>query len=388
MGTDLTGGECHYVYCGCTEESPSLQACSGCHKVEYCSPTCQKEDWKIHRLFCLPPSKLTSADRLALAAFKDIIPEDPDVLCDFGFARTQLQCSKNWLLGLFQGMIKHGGIDLRNIHKERLAGTLVEYIKKFYEPMPVDARGSYYPWFLKNQHLLAPPKFLDTFSIPTDNSLQHAWWFIGGPVTRTLPQIKAELQTWPKEKQQCFSFVQMLLHAGFQLSPDHSEWIYFGFCGCDSPAKETKLWAAYVKLIGASSFDQFYAAYNSCSLPTLFSAHGLPITNPFILDVLGGTTIPNAKKSVWKLKQFVLGDYQGLVPSVTSDYGFMNCRAEEEIYALKQVYRCMFTGADTNPLKLHEACLRGKLLEYARQVTQVGAEVAPLMKNMYPLQNL
>lgn len=33
---------------------PSLQACSVCKKVKYCSGGCQKRHWKIHKLYCRP----------------------------------------------------------------------------------------------------------------------------------------------------------------------------------------------------------------------------------------------------------------------------------------------------------------------------------------------
>ncbi|RFU80772.1 mynd finger family [Trichoderma arundinaceum] len=40
--------------CGKAEsvEGPKLRACSGCLQTQYCSPDCQKEDWKKHRMEC------------------------------------------------------------------------------------------------------------------------------------------------------------------------------------------------------------------------------------------------------------------------------------------------------------------------------------------------
>jgi hypothetical protein len=382
METNEQQRECNH----CEGEFSQLSVCSSCHKAWYCSSTCQKADWKSHRLWCLHPSKLTTADRLALASYGDLLPEDADILRDYGFARAQIPLSENYLLGLFQGIFKHGSIDPRTIHQQRLAGTLIDYIKNYYEAIPTHARGSYYPWFLKNQHLLAPPAFSDTSStVLNGDSLQHAWWFIGGSAADTLLQIETRTQAWPEGKQQCLKFVQLLLHAGFQLFPNLPEWLNFGFCGCKSRAEETKLWAAYIKLVKAVSFDQFYTAYDKSSLPALFSTHGLPITNPFVLDVLSGT--PRHNKSVWDLKQFAFGDYQKLIPSVFVDYGFLNCQAEEDMYSLKQIYKTILTSANANPLKLHEACLQGKLFQYAKQVTQVDAKFARLMKNVYPLKD-
>ncbi|CAE6456658.1 unnamed protein product [Rhizoctonia solani] len=383
-------GECDY----CDTERSSLRACSGCHNAWYCDPECQKAHWKSHRIWCLHPSKLTSADRLAIAAYKDFLPNEHDiqVLRDYGFARAQISRSENWLLGLFQGIIKYGQVDPRVIHRQRLAGTLIDYIKSFYEKMPAYARGDYYPWFLKNQHLLEPPKFSDTYSvILNEDSFQHTWRFIGGLTPGSPVNIKSQVQDWPKEKQQAFRFVQFLLHPRFQLSPDLPEWIDFGFCGCNSHNEEMELWDSYIKLTKAVPFEKFHIAYSNSSLPALFSANGSTIMSPFVLDVLDGT--PHKHKSVWDLKRFALGDYQKLTPSVIVDYGFMNCgdldspEGESVIHSLRQVYKTILTIPDVNPLQLHEACLQGELFHYARQVTQVDIKFAPLMKNIYPLQN-
>lgn len=382
MDTNEAGGSCDHCY----EEFPSLSACSNCHKARYCSSACQKAEWKLHRLFCLDRSKLTTADRLALAAYADEIPSDPEVRRDYGFARAQIPRSENWLIGLFQGLVKHGEIDPRTIHQQRLAGTLIDYIKKFYDRMPVGSQGDYYPWFLNNQHLLAPPSFLDTSSAAlTDDALQHAWWFIGGSTTDPLGHIKTRLQTWPEDKQQCLRLVQFLLHAGFRLSPNFPEWLNFGFCGYKSRADETKLWAAYVKLVKAAPFEEFYAAYRGASLPALFAAHGMHLTNPLVLDILNSAR--RDIKSVWKLKQFIIGDYQKLDPQVSVEYGFVNCGdtldKEAVIHSLKQVYKNIIDDENFDPLKLHEACLQNKLFQYAQRVIQVNAMFAPLMKNVH-----
>ncbi|KAJ1302051.1 hypothetical protein OPQ81_000885 [Rhizoctonia solani] len=228
-----------------------------------------------------------------------------------------------------------------------------------------------------------------SFVVLSDDSVQQTWRFTGGSASDGLSHIKSSIQGWPNEKQEAFRFVQMLLHPGFELSPDLPEWIHFGFCGCKSHTEEKDLWGSYIKLIKTVPFEKFYAAYKSSSLPTLFSANGLAITNPFILDVLSGT--PHVNKSVWDLKQFALGDYRKLIPSVTVDYGFMNCgdpesqETESVIHSLRQLYSRILSAPDANPLKLHEACLQGRLFQYAQQVTQVDIKFAPLMKNIYPI---
>ncbi|KDN44311.1 hypothetical protein RSAG8_05575, partial [Rhizoctonia solani AG-8 WAC10335] len=347
-------GKCDH----CARESPSLSPCSDCRKAWYCSNQCLEDHWKTHRLYCLDRSELTSADRLALAAFEDSLPRDTDVLKDFGFLRAHIPSSREQLLDIFRGIFNQGGIDPRVVHQFMLDGKLVDCIKTFYEVIPEANRGECYSWFLRNQHLLMPPPFHDTsHEVLDDNALQHAWWFIGGSASDTLAEIKSRIQAWPEEKHRCFKFIQLLLRAGFQLSPDRPETV---------------------------TFDQFYNAYNKSSLPALFSTHGLPITNPLVLDVLGD--VPRQTKSVWNLKQFALGYYQQLTIPVSVDYGFSNCGDEETIYSLQQVYRKIFVEANANPLKLHEACLQGKLFEHAKQLTRVDPKFAPLMKNIHPVE--
>ncbi|CAE6479680.1 unnamed protein product [Rhizoctonia solani] len=374
-------GKCDY----CGRESPSLSSCSDCRKAWYCSNQCLEDHWKIHRLYCLDPSELTSADRLALAAFAGSLPRDTDVLKDFGFLRAHVPSSRNHLLDLFRGIFNQGGIDPRVIHQFMLDGRLVDCIKTFYEAIPEANRGECYPWFLRNQHLLMPPPLHDTaHEVLDDNALQHAWWFIGGSASDTPTEIKPRIQSWPEEKHRCFKFIQLLLRAGFQLTPDRPEWLQFGFCGCKSEAEETRLWVAYLKLIKIVTFDQFCNAYIKSSLPALFSTHSLPIANPLVLDVLGD--VPHRTKSVWNLKQFALGYYQQLTLPVSVDYGFSNCGDEETIYSLQQVYRKLFVGANANPLKLHEACLQGKLFEHVKQLIRIDPKFALLMKNIHPAE--
>ncbi|TFK33607.1 hypothetical protein BDQ12DRAFT_614957, partial [Crucibulum laeve] len=33
---------------------PRVKECTGCRKVRYCSPECQKSDWKTHKAKCKP----------------------------------------------------------------------------------------------------------------------------------------------------------------------------------------------------------------------------------------------------------------------------------------------------------------------------------------------
>jgi len=36
----------------CLDEHKKILRCSRCHKAKYCTPTCQKRDWKYHKRYC------------------------------------------------------------------------------------------------------------------------------------------------------------------------------------------------------------------------------------------------------------------------------------------------------------------------------------------------
>ena len=156
---------------------------------------------------------------------------------------------------------------------------------------------------------------------------------------------------------------------------------------------EAQLGAAYYRLFKSCSFEEFYQAYDSCSLVQLFNSKNIDLDQFgwHLADFLANA--PYANNSVWDLKQFVVADMPDAipVPSVKVDYGFLNCRNEEEEVQLKNVYMKFFEE-DTNgdPLKLHDACLQGKTYDYIRTTLKLkGKDQSPLfrrlMKNPYPL---
>jgi hypothetical protein len=56
---------------GCKQEG--TKGCSACNVSKYCSPECQKKDWKIHKLVCpLENSKLLSYEE-GIKTINDLI---------------------------------------------------------------------------------------------------------------------------------------------------------------------------------------------------------------------------------------------------------------------------------------------------------------------------
>ena len=79
------------------------------------------------------------------------------------------------------------------------------------------------------------------------------------------------------------------------------------------------------------------------------------------------------------------------IPSVEADYGFItNCRNKEDAVQLKEAYKTFFEDSNGDPLKLHEACLQGKIYDYVWSTLKLdqtpSSFIRHLMKNPYPLR--
>ena len=74
------------------------------------------------------------------------------------------------------------------------------------------------------------------------------------------------------------------------------------------------------------------------------------------------------------------------VPSVSVDYGFINCRTFEETCTLMEIYgKVLKTG---NPLELHQACVAGDLFQFASGYVPMEERWRSLMRNPYHLKEV
>lgn len=109
-------------------------------------------------------------------------------------------------------------------------------------------------------------------------------------------------------------------------------------------SQRVQLGNVYHELLTRCSFEEFYQAYESCSLVQLFNSKNINLQRfgPHLTGFLADA--PHVNKSVWNLKQFVVAhESNGLpVPSVQADYRFSNCRNEEEVLQLKDIYKKIF----------------------------------------------
>jgi hypothetical protein len=263
----------------------------------------------------------------------------------------------------------------------------VEGIKDTDEKVPVQLRGGYYLWFLKNQYILDHSKA--PLTDPVYDTMMRAWRYTGGSPTSSQDEMISTIESWPPKKKTCFDLC-MLLHSKWHPSHDQQLWVQFGFCASLDEWGEQMVADIYIKLIAICTFDEFYAAYQSSCLISLFDVKGLgsQLQNiRHLEDVLENCSV--STKSIWSLKQYVVSTVDvPLMPSVGADYGFYNCKTEEESTALKDVYRTFFNLHGSDPLKLHEAAIDGRLFQYVGPVVKLKKKFKRLMKNAYPLRAL
>ncbi|KAG1741824.1 uncharacterized protein EDB91DRAFT_316409 [Suillus paluster] len=376
----------------CIEPSSKLKRCSGCHKVWYCSITCQKSDWVRHIFACKPRRPINTADHLALAVRNDLLPHDPQTCKDYGFDRALTAENNSKLFGLYIGLIERMDIPAKTINDWRVRGVLVEEIKAAYSQIPAQSRGGYFPWFLQNQHLLttSPQAATDSqLNDERDIMIRRAWHFTGGAETDSPEDIRTSIARMPRDKRMCHLFYELLLSKWYP-APFHSLWIPFGFCSCANEAEEMCLGRLYQGLITKCTFDEFCDAFSSARILNLFHEKGISVNVRNLGDALQGH---NTNKSVWSLKQFAIRtDEENAKAAVRSpfafDYGFMNCRNDSEKQALKKVYRTFFERRDADPLALHDAAIHGNIFGYIRSLMKLNAKYERLMKNPYPLPDV
>lgn len=193
-------------------------------------------------------------------------------------------------------------------------------------------------------------------------------------------------------------------------NPIERNWYTFGFVTCRGQDEESVLVDLYQLLLTESdgsffyefhnsrrgviqpaTFTQFWKAYEAGTLIQLMDSKGLKELRsrlPFLegfLSVGPAGPLP----SVWNLKQFVeINDSMDHppIPSVSADYGFINCRTFEETCILMEIYSKVLKTA--NPLELHQACVAGDLFRFASDYVWMEERWRSLMSNIYPLKEV
>ncbi|CZR61330.1 uncharacterized protein PAC_11226 [Phialocephala subalpina] len=238
-------------------------------------------------------------------------------------------------------------------------------IKEFFYQIPERSQGGYFPWFLNHTEVLDRPV---TTQEATLNTLQT------------------------EAKSDCFVMVAQIL---YMASPNPIErgWYRFGFCTCIGEREEGRLGGLYQQLLvghnlfedvhsnvgfsplrnETATFAEFWHAYEAGTLIKLMDSKGLE-------NLRSGFTLKDFSPS--HLRDPNPPEYPPM-PALEVDYGFMNCKTFEETCILMEIYKRLLEKA--NPLDLHQACLAGKLFEFAKKYHTMDKDHRRLMRNFYPL---
>jgi hypothetical protein len=333
------------------------------------------------------------------------MPQEEDVLEDFGFNNVLSGGDWPYLLGLYQGLRLSGKFSAEDIHEWRVGGILTEKIKEYYYSIPETHRGGYFPWFLKNSHVLGRPMTKDEAQQRLITTFYDKAW----PYLDIEDRNKTARELKPEAKGTSLNLLAGVLDRGIP-NPIDLNWYSFGFVTCRGQAEESILIDLYQLLLTESdgtyfyefhnrrrgvfqpaTFTQFWKAYEAGTLIQLMDSKGLKELRSRLMFIEEFLSVPPAgpRPSVWDLKQFLeISDPvdHPPIPSVNVDYGFINCRTFEETCILMEIYGKVLKTA--NPLALHQACVAGDLFQFANLFVRMEERWRSLMSNFYPLKEV
>ncbi|KAH6891634.1 hypothetical protein BKA70DRAFT_1326761 [Coprinopsis sp. MPI-PUGE-AT-0042] len=342
------------------------------------------------------PATSDTVKHLSSAILLDLLPTDDGTNEIWGFNRAAAApeglSGRNYLLGLYQGLVKYQDIDPQQLDQWRQKGILLPEIKK--------CRGGYYPWLLRNEYVLDRSQPIPS-SNPDDiarGCMRSGWNYATNGRPATDDAIRTIITSWPPRKHECVALCGLVLHS-YSPPPELAIWLQFGFCVGDRQS-EMVVVDMYRKLLMSTSFDEFHHAYENAQLVDLLSRKGLTQSAAYrriadeFKDVVGGSA-RGILKSAWHLKVFIQVNPTSLVPgqgfnmpqSVFVDYGWINCKNTHDMNRLLQIYQQYFNSPGANCLELHSACINGRLVECLEKYSKVtlSEQCRRLLKNFYPL---
>ncbi|KIY66138.1 hypothetical protein CYLTODRAFT_423701 [Cylindrobasidium torrendii FP15055 ss-10] len=363
------------------KDYPPPKLCANCRKVAYCSRDCQVDDWDYHVFDC-PGANISTAHYLMKAIREDLMPTDAQTCDDWGFTRAGPDGNK--ILGLFQGLrILIPGLRAHDLRIWKKKGVLVQKIKEEFERLDSPyAKGKYYPWFLQNKWVL------DTsLPVPPERGTEAVVRRMkAASIAYVGRDMSEEMQSWSERRQECHLACVSAL-TGSHLAPHSPGWVSFGYCVARDSYEEMQIGTCYKRLFQERKcpFLDFCDAHENASMFALLKKYGVAPEYRHFEHVLGQSTV---HESVWDLKEALLSE-QTPPRSVLVDYGFVNCRSNEEHARLVDVYKGMLHKPGFDEMDLHAACIKGDILKYADGILKFGAKekkaLAQLMKNPYPL---
>ncbi|KAJ7347240.1 hypothetical protein DFH08DRAFT_1080307 [Mycena albidolilacea] len=330
--------------------SPFLRVISAHPAVYRPGKKCQQDDWGGHIIDCRPGRPITSADHLRAAVHRKRLPQDLEIMSDYGFTRVG-ELDGRILLDVYQVLFEEG-VHPRDVHQWNIAGNLLEEVEKVLRRLEGWKTFRILRWFEEHLYVFDPTIAVGDLKHEEEQAARIRvaqvvlWNAVGDFTSQDHDEISLTVNTrWPRERANFF-FRSMLglCHP----SPELDLWVHFGFCACHDESEEQFLSFTYGML--------------------LLDAKGLRgrrIIHPYLEDLLSGS--PVMLKSAWFLKkhvQYTKSVRSDLIPSVRVDYGFMNCTSDREYQDLKDLDKKIFERRYTNPLELHQACVSGSLYDY------------------------
>ncbi|KAI4253554.1 MAG: hypothetical protein LQ352_003615 [Teloschistes flavicans] len=185
------------------------------------------------------------------------MPEDEDVLKDFGFNNVLFGGDQSQLLGVNGGLYRSGTVSAEEIHEWRIGGILVQKIKEFYLSMPEHSRGQYFAWFLKNSHTLERLKTRQE----AEQDYPAVFYDKSKPYLETSDHNKAVRDLKPEAKKLSYYLLAGTLH---RISPNPTDeaWYFFGFVTCRGMHEEAILQDLY-QLVLTESDESFFYEFHS-----------------------------------------------------------------------------------------------------------------------------
>ena len=217
------------------------------------------------------------------------MPQDEDVLEDFGFNNVLFGEDRTYLLGVYGGLYLSGKFSAEDIHEWRIGGILANKIKEFYYSIAENSRGQYFPWFLKNSCVLDGPMTKDE----AQQKLIATFYDKARPYLDIEDRNKTARDLQPEAKGTSYNLLAEIL---LRISPNPIErnWHSFGFVTCRGQGEESMLVDLYQLLLiesdgsffyefhnrrrGAiqpATFTQFWKAYEAGTLIQLMDSKGL-----------------------------------------------------------------------------------------------------------------
>lgn len=202
------------------------------------------------------------------------------------------------------------------------------------------------------------------------------------PDEKLLPIV--ELQ--PLEKRKALVFYAQICN-GFMPDVDEDNWISLGFCTAADPESEQQLASAYGSLIVRCSFDEFWNAMVESRMVELFRKYGLADRILHMRNVKDFMVIVKKwYQSVWELKRFTRMNVADPFRAVVVNYGFTNCVNARQRMQLRKMYHEYFERGE-DEMRLHEACVSGKLASFLESVLGSLVVRPGLLRNPYPSEN-